>query len=59
MDTDARYERPCRWLLAVAAGIHWVAAALMISDRFVEIESAGQNARYIKNMLASLIQVLT
>ena len=33
MNPDLRYERPCRWLLFVGAGINWVAAMLIISDR--------------------------
>ena len=41
MDSDdARYERPCRWLLAVAAGIHWVAALLVIRNHLAGISDA-------------------
>jgi hypothetical protein len=59
MDTDARYERPCRWLLAVAGGIHWIAAALVISDGFLEIESASQYARVLQNLVVGIVQALT
>lgn len=30
MDGDARYERPCKWLLATGAAINWVAAMLVV-----------------------------
>jgi hypothetical protein len=56
---DARYERPCRLLLAVAGGIHWVAAILLISDRFVQIESASRNARAFQDLLGLIVQALT
>jgi hypothetical protein len=30
MDSDLRYVRPCKWLLAAGAAINWVAAMLVV-----------------------------
>ena len=30
MDGDARYERPCKWLLTTGAIINWIAAVLIV-----------------------------
>jgi hypothetical protein len=39
-EDDARYERACRLLLAVAAGIHWVCAGIVWhSHRLAQVEA--------------------
>jgi hypothetical protein len=57
MDTDARYERPCRWLLAVAAAVHWVAAALVIAERLL-IESNGFDAPATQTLVFAVAKAL-
>jgi hypothetical protein len=57
MDDDLRYARPCRWLLAVGAGINWVAAMLVISGRS-EVVSASELAQAIEPLLNSLVRAL-
>jgi hypothetical protein len=55
---DARYERPCRWLLAVAAGMHWVTAAFMWTEHLrasYDVQIGGT----IAGVLRTLIQALT
>ena len=60
MDNDARYERPCKWILAVAAGIHWVAAALVISsDLHVGNQFVGHYARGVQELVNAILPALT
>ena len=50
MDGDARYERPCKWLLATGAMINWVAAMLvMLNNQEGELISryASDLARWL------------
>jgi hypothetical protein len=56
MDADLRYERPCRWLLAVGAGINWVSAMLVITG--AEGEAASRYAQSIQPLLETIIRVL-
>ncbi len=55
MDTDAQYERPCKWLLAFAAAIHWVAAVLLISSSLSEPEIASHYARTVFKAIGDLV----
>ena len=61
MDNDARYERPCKWVLAVAAGIHWVAAALVLisSDLHVGNQFVGHYARAVQELVNAILPALT
>ena len=54
MDSDARYERPCRWMLAIAAGIQWTAVALAIGPTH-EVNPAVQLAAALGRLLNVLL----
>jgi hypothetical protein len=57
MDGDARYERPCKLLLAVGAAINWIAAMLVVlnhqEDVMVSQHASRLNelAQWVANML--------
>jgi hypothetical protein len=55
---DARYERPCRWLLAVAAAMHWITAALLYSEH-LQADSQLEVGGTFAGVLRALIQSLT
>lgn len=58
MNPDLRYERPCRWLLAVGAGINWVAAMLVISNR-VETAPSVHYAQVIEPLLNAIVRAFS
>jgi hypothetical protein len=58
MDNDARYERPCKCVMAVAGGIHWVVAALILADREVEGEFISRYARVIQDAVNAILPAI-
>jgi hypothetical protein len=57
MDNEARYAYTCRVVLAAAAGVHWVAALMMMSDRFNTV-SGWEYSRSVRRLAAGIIQAL-
>lgn len=59
METDdARYERPCRVVLAIAAGVHWVSAALLLQIDTVQAESLDVYASRLGALAAAIAAAL-
>lgn len=58
MNPDLRYERPCRWLLAVGAGINWIAAMLVISNR-ADAAPALHYARIVEPLLDAIARAFS
>lgn len=57
MDNDARYAYPCRVGLLVAAGVHWVAVGLVMSNRFNTV-SSWEYSRSVRRLAGAVIQAL-
>ena len=54
---EAGYAYGCRIGLAVAAGVHWVGAFLMMSNRF-STASGWEYSRSVRQLAAAVIEAL-
>ena len=59
MDDDRRYERPCKRVLAVAGGIHWIAAAIVLLDSHVEDQVVSRYAQLVNDLVTAIGHALS
>ena len=57
MNNEARYAYGCRIGLAVAAGVHWVGALLIMSNRFSTV-SGWEYSKSVRQLAAAVIEAL-
>ena len=54
MEDELRYEFPCRMGMLAAAVLHWVAAGIMLLDRFAPAGSSDYTTRALAHLASAL-----